>query len=308
MAQKKVLAFGASGLVGSKFLELNNQKYQIDAPDVKELDILDVDALEQYLKKSSPDAVINFAAFTDVQGAEKDKDNKDGLCYKINVVGAGNVAKLCSKIGVHLIHISTDYVFDGEKGESPYTEDDRPNPINWYGQTKYLAEVAVKDAGGDVAIARLCMPYSAKYELKNDVARFFLGRFQNGEEITAINDQKITPTIVDDIANALRTLIDSRSKGTYHVTASNWTTPFDFVIEIGKAFGYDNSKIMKTSLDEYNQSKLAKLLRYSWLSPAKFEKEFSEGILHTVEESVQIFKKQVDSDSIGVDSISVDKV
>lgn len=293
----KVLAFGASGLVGSKFLEINSQKYQIDAPDVTEVDILDTAALEECFKKSSPDVVINFAAFTDVQGAEKDKDNKNCLCYKINVIGAENVAKVSNKFGVHLIHISTDYVFDGKKSDSPYTEEDSPNPINWYGQTKYLGETAVKDSGANAVIARLCMPYSARYELKGDVARFFLGAFQRGEEIIAIEDQKITPTIVDDIANALSVLIDGKPNGIYHVTASTWTTPFEFALMIGKAFGFDTNSVKKISMEEYNRGKLAKLLKNSWLDTSKFEKEFGSGVLHSVGEAIEIFKKQVDAAS-----------
>lgn len=291
---KKILVFGGSGLVGSRFIKLNKDKFEIDAPNASKVDILNKNQLLGFVENLKPEIVINFAAFTNVQEAEKQKGQKGGFCYQVNVEGANNVARACQNFAVHLIHISTEYVFDGGKKDCPYTEEDQPHPINWYGQTKYLAEQLVSQSGANSTIMRISMPYVAHYEQKKDVARFFLEQFQNNLAIQAITDQKITPTFGDDIANALTFLIDVKPRGLYHVTVKDWTTPFGFASLIGKEFGYDTSLVKPISFEEYNRDKLAPLLQYSWLESAKFESRFGEGILHTVEESVKLFKQVVD--------------
>lgn len=289
----KVLIFGGSGLVGSRFIQLNKKVFKILAPDISEVDILKVDQINRVFNRFKPDIVINFAAFTDVQASEKQKGDKDGICYQINAIGAKNVAKLCKSWSVHLIYISTDYVFDGRKKSCPYTELDKPNPINWYGQTKYFGDKFVLESGSSATIARISMPYSARYEAKIDIARFFMDELKRGFKIRAIEDQKITPTLVDDIANVLKEIANKKSKGIYHVSATNDTSPFEFAKLLAQKFGFDTSNIEPISLDEYNQSKIAPLLKFSWLDPSKFVSEFGEGILHTVEEEVKLFKSQI---------------
>ncbi len=289
----KVLVFGGSGLVGSKFIEIFDDILEIEAPQAQIVDILNKDQVSKAIEDFNPDSVINFAAYTNVEEAESQKDDKGGIVYQINVVGAKNVAEVCQKMAKHLIHISTDYVFDGEKMNTPYNEEDKPNPINWYGQTKYFGEQVILETGGKNVIVRISMPYSPFYEAKLDVARFFLKQLKNGKQVKGIDDQQITPTLVSDIAYALKTLIDHKSESIYHVSSRDTTTPLDFVKTIAETFHLDYSLIQSMKLDEYNKQKKAKLLRNSSLNPAKFEKEFGEGILHTVEEGLQIFKNQI---------------
>lgn len=289
----KVLVFGGSGLVGSKFIELFRNDLDIEAPFAQSVDILNKDQVSKKFKDFNPDCVINFAAYTNVEEAESQKDIKDGIAYQINVIGAKNVSEVCQRSAKHLVHISTDYVFNGEKVNSPYNEEDKPDPINWYGQTKYLGEQAVLETGGKNVIVRISMPYSPYYEAKLDVARFFLEQLKNGKQVKGIEDQQITPTLVSDIAYALKILIDTKSEGIYHVSSTDTTTPLDFVKTIAETFNLDYSLINSIKLDEYNKRKKAKLLRNSSLNPAKFEQVFGEGILHTIEEGLQIFKNQI---------------
>ena len=289
----RVLIFGGSGLVGSKFIELYDDFLVIEAPDAQVVDILNLDQISKIINDFNPDSVINFAAYTNVEASENQKDDKVGVAYQINAIGAKNVADICKKFDKHLVFISTDYVFDGTKDESPYTEEDILNPINWYGQTKLFGESFVKDSGCRNVIARISMPYSPFYELKSDVARFFLEQLKNKKPISAIEDQRITPTLVIDIANALKKLIDNKSQGLYHISAKDSVTPIEFAKNIAEVFGLDYALISSISFDEYNKTKTAKLLKYSWLNPAKFEREFGEETLHTVEEGLQIFKNQI---------------
>ncbi len=292
---KKILVFGGSGLVGSKFIEIYNKTFEMLSPLASEVDILDKERLLKIVSEFNPDSIINFAAYTNVEEAQKQVGDKNGICFQINAVGAKNIAEVCKNLNKYLVHISTEYVFDGTKENAPYVEEDSPNPINWYGDTKYSGEKFVLESGVGGAIVRISMPYSPYYELKKDVARFFLEQLKSGNPIAAIEDQRITPTLVDDIANALNVIVERKVLGLYHVSARDSVTPLEFVKTIAETFNLDYRALSSITFDEYNKTKTAKLLKYSWLNPSKFEKEFGEGILHSVEENLITFKKAVDS-------------
>ena len=291
---KKILVFGGAGLVGSKFIELFSHKFQFLAPDISEIDILNRDQVSKTFEQFNPDTVINFAAITNVEEAENQKQSKEGICFRVNAIGAKNIAEVCKSFDKHLIHISTEYVFDGAKAESPYSEEDKPNPINWYGQTKLFGEQFVLESGCFGVIIRICMPFSSFYDLKKDVARFFLDKLKSGSEITAIEDQNITPTSVSDIAHALALVADTKTRGLYHVCSKNSTSPYKFAQLIAQSFNLNASLIKPISFDEYNRGKKAKLLRNSWMDSAKFTQEKGPEILHRIEESILLFKKTVD--------------
>ncbi|MBU1032103.1 NAD(P)-dependent oxidoreductase [Patescibacteria group bacterium] len=295
---KKIVIFGGAGLVGSGFIDLNKDVFEIVSPTIEELDILEKQAVSKFIEDSGCSSVINFAAFTNVEAAEAQKEDKNGMCYRINAIGAKNVAEVCKNFNKYLIHISTEYVFDGTKADSPYNEEDKQNPVNWYGQTKYFAEQLVLESGSLLTLVRICMPFSPFYEPKKDVARFFLEQLRSGEEIVAIEDQKITPTIVSDIANALKVLVEAEKTGIYHVCSTNFTTPFEFAKMIAAKFGLDMNLVKPISFADYNKNKQAKLLKNSWLDPAKFVMQFGGNILHSVREDIEIFKQAVDGRSI----------
>lgn len=290
---KKILLFGGSGLVGSKFISLNKDAFEIFAPAVSEVDILNKDQIEKIVGQKNPDFIINFAAYTNVEEAENQKDDKSGICFQVNAIGAKNVAEVAKSFNKHLVFISTEYVFDGTKENAPYTEEDTPSPLNWYGQTKLAGEESVLGIGGKSVIMRISMPFSAYYESKKDAARFFLEQLKSGNSVKAIEDQRITPTLVNDIANALKVILENQVLGIYHICSTDSVTPLEFAKTIAETFHLDYSLISSVSLDQFNKSKKAKLLKNSSLNPAKFEKEFGDQILHTVEEGLQIFKNQI---------------
>ncbi len=291
---KKILVFGGTGLVGSKFLQLQKDKFDIKAPGAQEIDILEEKKVAELINQSDSETVINFAAFTQVEIAEEDKGNKEGIAYKLNALGAKNVADACKVANKKLIHISTEYVFDGTKSDCPYNEEDKPNPKNWYGQTKYFGEQFIMDSGCKFTMVRISMPFSPYYELKKDVARFFFEQLKNKTEINAISDQKITPTLVSDISSSLEMLINKEAEGIYHICSKNYTTPFEFAKLIAQTFEFDSSLIKPILLESYNQKKMAKLLKFSWLDCHKFEQEFGDNVLHNVADGLQVFKQAVD--------------
>lgn len=293
MAKIKVLIFGGDGLVGSTFKSDNSDQYGIISPNTDQVNVLDKVKLLECFKENNPEVVVNFAAFTNVEEAEKEKGNKDGTAYQINSIGAKNVAEVCRQFNTQLIHISTEYVFDGQKSDSPYREDDSPNPINWYGQTKYFGEQAILESGCKLTLVRISMPFGSCFKLKKDIARTFLERLQTGQEIRAITDAKITPTPTSDIAQALGVIIQKKALGLYHISSTTAVSPFEFVKEIAREFNLDTSKVFPISFEEYNKQKKAKLLRYSWLNPSKFSRDFREEVLHGVVDGITKFKKEL---------------
>jgi len=289
---KKIIVLGGSGLVGSRFLQLS-PNLEIDSPSSSQVNISNFYTLQDYLNSSNADTVINFAAFTNVDKAEEEKDNEEGLVYKLNVTAAENIAKLCKEVGKHLIHISTDYVFDGTS-EVPYKEEDTPGSVNWYGKTKYLGEQKVLEQDSSFCIARIEMPYSAKYEVKKDIVRTFLELLKQGKEINAIFDQKITPTLSDTICFALQKLIEFRSSGIYHLSSTDEITVFVFATLIAEKFNLDKNLVKRVRFSDYNQTRTAKRPQNTFLDTSKFVQEFGSGILKTVSESLDEFKSQVE--------------
>ncbi len=285
----KILLLGGSGLVGSSFLEQKQTEFEIEAPTHIELDILNLNQVSEALKKSPAEVVINCIAFTNVDGAEEEKDDTQGLVYKLNVLAVSNLAKICADNKKHLIHLSTDYVFDGAKEDLAYQEDDKPNPVNWYGMTKYLGEQEVLTSGVSFTIVRIEMPYSKSYEGKKDFARFFLQKLKNNEEIIAINDQQITPVFVPDAVNAISKLVAKKSSGIYHVASSDALTPFAFAQMLSEQTGVDKNLIKPTTFSEFNAKRVAKRPKNSWLDTSKFKNQFGEGILKTNQEGMKEF-------------------
>lgn len=287
----KILILGSSGLVGSRFLELAAD-YNIVAPSHEELDLSDFVHLESYLGRSDADVVLNFAAFTNVDEAEKEKDNAEGLVYKLNVSVPKILAQNCLSLNKYFVHISTDYVFDGTK-QAPYIESDIPNPVNWYGTTKFLGEEEIKNISPQFLIVRPEMPYSARFDKKPDIARVFLKMLKEGKEINGVSDQKITPTFVDTLIYGLFSLIDIKASGIYHLASTDWTTPYDFACLIADKFGLDRNLVKAVPFAQYNETRIAKRPQNSYLDVSKFEAEFGKGILKTLSESLDELERQM---------------
>ena len=139
----KIIATGLTGLIGSRLVELMSDDFDWSPLRRKDgFDITSVEKVDKAISSFNGEAVLHLAAFTDLNAANKERGDKNGACYRINVLGTRNIVRACQKNRKYLIHASTDAVFGGEK-KSPYTEDDFPGPIEWYGQTKLWAEEEV---------------------------------------------------------------------------------------------------------------------------------------------------------------------
>lgn len=248
----KIIATGLSGLVGSRLQELLSGQYDfVDFSLDTGIDITDPTGLKTAFQKH-PDAktIIHLAAFTDVNAAWKQRGDKNGLCYQVNVIGTKNIAAICRQQNLYLLHISTDFVFDGEKSGG-YTEEDKPQPIEWYGETKYLAEQEIVQSGVKHAIARIAFPFRSHFPLKIDLVRKIIEGFKNNSLAPLLTDQMITPTFIDDLALGIDTLIKRKAEGIYHVVGSTPLSPYELAFRINKVFGFNNQNIQQTILTEF---------------------------------------------------------
>jgi dTDP-4-dehydrorhamnose reductase len=231
----KILVIGASGLVGSRFVELYKNSGQLLTPNEKKLDITDSSSIERFIRGNFDiDVIVNFAAFTDVAGAEKERGKEKGLAWKLNVESAENIAKIAKKYNIFLIHISTDFVFLGTKDNpGPYKEDARlprfSKKISWYGWTKLEGERVVRKNQPYSAIVRIAYPFRASpYPEKIDSARKILELFDNDSLYPLFTDQIITPLLIDDIVKPLEKLIQLKQAGTYHIGTNDTVSYYGF--------------------------------------------------------------------------------
>jgi len=182
-----------------------------------ELDVRDPAAVARVLDQVRPDVVVNAAAFNDVDGAEADP----APAMAVNAVGAGHLARACRERGALLVHVSSDYVFDGTKRE-PYREDDSPRPLNAYGVSKLAGCLLVADAGGPHLIVRTSALFGAggnRVKGGSFVERI-VARARSGQPLRVVGDQVFSPTYAPDLAAALVGLVDGGARGLFHVTNS----------------------------------------------------------------------------------------
>ncbi|MDR0911835.1 MAG: dTDP-4-dehydrorhamnose reductase, partial [Methanobrevibacter sp.] len=221
-----ILITGYKGMLGSDLMEIleKNEKYNLIPTDVDTLDITNLEAVKETFNEKKPDIVINVAAYTDVDGCETNRE----LAYNVNAIGPKNLAICCNENGAKLLHISTDYVFHGEN-TVPYTEEDKTDPINYYGETKLVAEQLIQENMNSYFILRTAWLYG--YNGKNFV-KTMLNLSKDHDEITVVNDQQGSPTFTRDLAASMVEIIESDKYGIYHVTNSSTCTWYEFTKEI----------------------------------------------------------------------------
>jgi dTDP-4-dehydrorhamnose reductase len=295
VSETAVVVLGGSGLVGSQVLELwaDGADTRLIAPSHADLDVLNRDALANFLHQTSAPTVINLAAWADVDKAETQRGDLTGSVYNLNATYPSRLAQLCGELGKHLIHISTDYVFDGASAERPYREGDVVNPLCWYAQTKRAGEQAVLDSGADVCLVRIAMPFTARNHPHRDFARTCLQRLQAGEPIRGVQDQRITPVLLDDAVHALRLLALARFTGIVHVATSAWTTPYRFARSIATRLGLNIDLVQAENFETFVISRPARRPQHSWLDVSLFTDLFGPDVLRPLETEVEMWVNQL---------------
>ena len=229
----KVLVTGAAGQLGTDVVaHLASAGDDVVGVDRSALDITDTEDVDACVADVDPDAVINCAAFTAVDRCETESE----LAHDVNEHGVRFLARACAKAGAHLVHISTDYVFDGTL-DRPYREDDPTNPMSVYGRSKLAGERAAVDILGDATtIARTSWVCG---EHGNNMVKLVWRLADDGAPMAFVDDQRGCPSFTVDLAPALRWLADRRPGGVVHVTNSGAVSWYEFVREILAASGYD---------------------------------------------------------------------
>lgn len=293
---QKIIGTGLTGLVGSRIVELLKDKFEfIDFSLDSGVNVLDQQNLEQAFEKNKDAvAVLHMAAFTDTNAAWEQRGDKSGICYQLNVQGTQNILNLAQKYNQYLIYVSTDFVFSGSK-TTPYTESDTPDPIEWYGETKYLGEKVITDSGyQNYNISRITYPYRAKFENKPDIIKKVLTKFQNGEPVKMFSDQICTYTFIDDIAQTLDYFLENKTTGLYHLVGSSSHSPYEMAKLVAKAFGFDENSVQSSSLQDYIKSQPEGSRPWQKTLITSNQKAKSLGLtFKTLEEGLEEIKKQL---------------
>ena len=248
----KVLVTGVKGQLGYDVMrELAKRGIEGIGVDIDEMDITDFESVDRVITDANPDAVIHCAAWTSVDAAE-DEDKKEKVRL-VNVEGPRNIAKVCKKLDIKMIQISTDYVFDGQ-GERPWEPDDPTGPVSVYGLTKRDGEDAVKEILDKYFIVRIAWVFGING--KNFV-KTMLNVAKTHDTLTVVNDQWGSPTYTYDLARLLVDMILTDKYGTYHATNEGFTNWYEFAVAIFKEAGV-NVTVKPVTTAEYGVSKAAR--------------------------------------------------
>ena len=276
---KKVAVTGASGLVGTRIIELLSDRFQFIPLSIKDMDITNKDSVSSHLKTISYDLMLHLAAYTNVAAAETEKEK----AFLINMNGTQNLLEVVSSAKKEFIYISTDFVFDGTN--PPYTETSIPNPISVYGTSKYGGE---KIVGTNGMIVRISYPYRAAFEIKKDIVRTIKSLIEAGKPLVMVSDSLMVPTFIDDIAEGLGFLMNTYSNEVFHLVGKDAMSPYALAKIIAQVFGLDDSSIEKTTYDTYFSNK-AKGPRFSDIRSEK--NTFYS--MHSFQEGLKSIKKQL---------------
>lgn len=296
---KKILITGSNGLLGQNLVnELlkkgtyiiygvsrgENRIKNIERFTYFNVDLTNKKEVSDLINKINPQFIIHTAAMTNVDTCQLNKE----ACDRINVKAVKYLVDLCELKDIHLIHLSTDFIFDGEKGY--YKESDRPNPINYYGLSKLRSENIIKDSNIKYTILRTILVFGITIELKNNIVLWVKNSIENMQQINVVTDQLRMPTFVDDLVYACLYVVDNGVEGAFNVSSNTLLSIYDMAIEIANTFHLDKSYInpIPTSL-----------LKQPAKRPLKtgfdLSKSFSQLNLpsHSFLENLQVFKNQL---------------
>lgn len=260
----KILITGTNGLLGQKLVSLAAKRNGIEIlgcgrgpcritelpPNFQyaECDITNPGQVLVMFGGFSPDAVIHTAAMTNVDECELNPE----ACSLQNVEAVKDVIAACEKSGAHLIHLSTDFIFDGKDG--PYKEEARPNPISIYGESKYEAEKMVKNASCAWSIVRTVLVYGIAPGLsRSNIILWVKDSLEKGKEIQVVDDQFRTPTLAEDLAMGCLLIAEKNAEGIFNISGKDFLTPYDMALQTADYFGLHKDLIKKASAATFSQ-------------------------------------------------------
>lgn len=259
----KILITGSNGLLGQKLVHKLSKDPEVEliatargenrlsnkeGYTYQSLDITDEKAVSETISKFKPDSLIHTAAMTNVDACEADKEG----CDKLNVDAVKYIADACNANNVHLVHLSTDFIFDGEDG--PYDEEAEPNPVSYYGESKLKAEEIVLKSGLDVAILRTVLVYGIAEDMsRSNIALWAKGALQKGQKINVVDDQFRSPTLAEDLADGCILAAKQKAKGIYNISGKDQLSVLEIVQQVADYWKLDKSLITPVSSKTLSQ-------------------------------------------------------
>ena len=261
---KRILVTGSNGLLGQKLIDaiLNDPEIKLIATSIganrhpnlgnyiyTALDVCDAKNVQSVLEQFRPDAVIHTAAMTNVDDCENEKQK----CRTLNVEAVKNLIFQCELLDIHLIHISTDFIFDGENG--PYTEEDEPHPLSYYGLTKLEAEKILQVAKCPWTILRTIIVYGIVNDMsRSNIVLWAKGALEKGDPINVVNDQWRMPTLAEDLADCCILVAKQKATGIFNASGKDMMSIIELVEQVAEFWNLNKSLINPISSDSLNQA------------------------------------------------------
>ncbi|MDO6675818.1 SDR family oxidoreductase [Tenacibaculum sp. 1_MG-2023] len=292
---KKVVITGSNGLLGQTLVNLlleEKERYQTigfsrgenrsDRSDFNyvSIDVTDEVLLYKKLSEYKPDVIVNTAAMTNVDECEINKE----ACDKLNIDVVQYLKNYSEENNAHLIHISTDFIFDGKNG--PYKETDKPNPLSYYGLSKLKSEETLIQSKIDYTILRTILVYGKVYDMsRSNIVLWVKKMLEDRKEITIVDDQFRMPTYVEDLALACKLSIDKKAMGVFNISSKKMLSIYEIAQQIAEVFMLDKSLIKSISTEELNQRAkrpattgfdLEKVKKYLGLAPKSFQEDLQK--------------------------------
>lgn len=293
---KRIIITGVNGLLGQKCLTEFKSGFQIIGVDIQDkpfsddkfsyfkVDITNREATKDIILNEQPDYIINTAAYTNVNKAEFEKE----LCWKVNVEGVQNLAYSAQKTKSKIIHISTDYVFDGKNG--PYKETDSPSPLGYYGKSKLAGENVLIQSDIDYAILRTMVLYGAGINIRPNFVTWLINNLKNKKKVTIVTDQYGNPTLANDLARMIKKVIEKKKWDIFHASGSELLDRYSFAMKIAAFFNFDSNLIQPVTTAELNQNAPRPLNSGFILGKINHELNFKP---LNINESLKILKSQL---------------
>ncbi len=271
---QKILLTGSNGLLGQKLVQLilDRGEYELIAtargenrlpilniPPLRggagggvvyrSLDVTNRDEVQRIMGEFKPEYVIHTAAMTNVDQCETERD----ACWKLNVDAVQHLAEACQKHGTRLLHLSTDFIFDGENG--PYDELASPNPLSYYGESKLAAEeVLLASPNLHYAIARTVLVYGIAHDMsRSNIILWVKNSLENQKPIKVVDDQWRTPTLAEDLALGCYLMVKHNATGIFNISGSNLLTPYEMAVQTADFFGLDKSSMTRADSSTFTQ-------------------------------------------------------
>lgn len=298
----KILITGSNGLLGQKLVKLlidkgedeivatargaNRLPFDASAYQFDLMDITDESQVVQKLTKHQPDVVVHTAAMTNVDQCETDQEN----CWMQNVHAVEYLIKACKISGSFLLHLSTDFIFDGEDG--PYDEQGIPNPVSYYGESKWAAEKLLEASSIAYAIARTVLVYGIAHDMsRSNIILWVKGSLEQGKEIKVVDDQLRSPTLAEDLAMGCYLIAKKKAKGIYNLSGKDLLTPYQMALKTAEFFDLSTTTMERADASTFTQTAKRPPRTGFIIDKAVNELGYAP---HSFEEGIAILQQQVE--------------